>query len=84
MKPFIRMIEAMDDRLNPIAVKELRQAVQSRFVTGMLILLLLALLIAMTAMAQKGAMTGKWDNSRPCHPPRGDKKRSYSWAPAPP
>lgn len=57
MKPVAWMVEAMDDRINPIAVKELRQAVQSRFVTGMLILLLLALLVAMTMMAGQGELS---------------------------
>jgi hypothetical protein len=35
------LLEAIDDRLNPIVVKELRQAVHSRFVTAVLLLFLL-------------------------------------------
>src|SRR5436190_23282294 len=39
---FRRLIEWLDDKLNPIVVKELRQAVQSRFVIAVLLLFLLA------------------------------------------
>ncbi|MDM8548503.1 hypothetical protein QUF72_00635 [Desulfobacterales bacterium HSG2] len=52
---FIRhIIEKIDDNLNPIVVKELRQAVQSRFVTGILMIFLIALLITMAAFITSG------------------------------
>ncbi len=44
----MRVIEWLDDHLNPIVVKELRQAVRSRLVVGVLMLLLVVLLAAMT------------------------------------
>jgi hypothetical protein len=37
----LRLFARLDDRLNPIVVKELRQAVQSRFVTSVLLLFLI-------------------------------------------
>jgi hypothetical protein len=39
-KPSNRFLMWLDDHMNPIAVKELRQAVRARFITGMLMLLL--------------------------------------------
>ena len=43
----LRLINWVDDRLNPIVVKELRQAVQARVVVGVLFLLLVTLLITL-------------------------------------
>jgi hypothetical protein len=45
VKAISRVLNFCDDAINPIAVKELRQAVQSRFVTVMLILFLLGQLV---------------------------------------
>jgi hypothetical protein len=39
-----------DDWCNPIAVKELRQAVQSKFVAGLLILFLVGQLVTMSVV----------------------------------
>jgi len=48
----------LDDALNPVMVKELRQAVRSRFVAGLLFLFLFAqLAIVALVLAQKG----QWD-----------------------
>ena len=48
MKVLSRILDAVDDRLNPIVVKELRQAVQSRFVIVMLLgFLLVNVLVVM-------------------------------------
>ncbi len=44
----MRVVEWLDDHLNPIVVKELRQAMRSRLVVGVLMLLLVVLLGAMT------------------------------------
>jgi hypothetical protein len=44
----------IDDRLNPIVVKELRQAVQSRFVSALLLLFLLAMLVVLGVAAVTG------------------------------
>lgn len=41
MKAIPRVLSFFDDAINPITVKELRQAVQSRFVTAVLVLFLL-------------------------------------------
>ena len=49
------LLAAIDDRLNPIAVKELRQAVRSRFVLGVLSLLLGALVLAIGGTVVLGA-----------------------------
>jgi hypothetical protein len=50
------LLGRLDDRLNPIVVKELRQAVQSKFVTAVLLLfLLLQLLFLGIALAASGA-----------------------------
>lgn len=48
------VFQLLDDWLNPIVVKELRQAVRSRFLIGVLILLLLAqlLVLGVTLMSQ--------------------------------
>jgi hypothetical protein len=43
------LLERLDDRLNPIVVKELRQAVQGRFVTVVLLLFLFVQLIVLGA-----------------------------------
>ncbi len=47
MKLLEKIIDKIDDSLNPIVVKELRQAVQSRFVVSLLMLLLVALMSVM-------------------------------------
>ncbi|MCP4107197.1 MAG: hypothetical protein GY749_16925 [Desulfobacteraceae bacterium] len=44
MKLLEKIIDKIDDGLNPIVVKELRQAVQSRFVIGIFMLFLISLL----------------------------------------
>ncbi len=44
MKFIDSIADKIDDRINPIVVKELRQAVQSRFVVGILMLFLVSLL----------------------------------------
>ncbi|MDM8548502.1 hypothetical protein QUF72_00640 [Desulfobacterales bacterium HSG2] len=54
MKFIQHIIEKIDDNLNPIVVKELRQAVQSRFVTGILMIFLITLLITMAAFITSG------------------------------
>ena len=41
MRQWRAILQRTDDLLNPIVVKELRQAVQGRFVVGVLILFLL-------------------------------------------
>jgi hypothetical protein len=41
----LRLFARLDDRLNPIVVKELRQAVQSKFVTSVLVLFLMLQLV---------------------------------------
>ncbi len=46
MKFLTRIIDYIDDRLNPIVVKEFRQAVQGRFISSVLILFLLVQLAA--------------------------------------
>ena len=40
MKWFSRIVSAIDDRVNPIVIKELRQAVQGRYVSGVFALFL--------------------------------------------
>lgn len=45
MKPLRRAIGWLDDAINPIVVKELRQAVRSRFVQGVLMLFLIGLFL---------------------------------------
>ena len=50
MKPITTFIAKLDDWCNPIAVKELRQAVQSKFVSGLLILFLVGQLVTMSAV----------------------------------
>ncbi|MEE4355809.1 MAG: hypothetical protein V2I97_05020 [Desulfococcaceae bacterium] len=44
-----KITDAIDDHLNPIVVRELRQAVQSRLLAGILMLFLLIMLLAMAA-----------------------------------
>jgi hypothetical protein len=46
--PLLSVMSWADDRLNPIVVKELRQAIQSRFVVTVLLLLLVVLLTTLT------------------------------------
>jgi hypothetical protein len=43
-------LAGLDDRINPIAVKELRQAVQAKYISGVLLLLLMGQLVAMAAI----------------------------------
>lgn len=43
-----RLLEKLDDRINPIVVKELRQAVQGRFVSAILILFLISQMLAIS------------------------------------
>lgn len=50
-----RLIEQIDDRLNPIAVKELRQAVQSKFVAIVLMLFLFAQLCFFVILVAGGS-----------------------------
>ena len=45
----VRLGSWLDDRINPIVVKELRQSVKSRFVVAVLMLLLVILLISLMA-----------------------------------
>ncbi|MDM8548501.1 hypothetical protein QUF72_00645 [Desulfobacterales bacterium HSG2] len=56
MKFIQHVIEKIDDNLNPIMVKELRQAVRSRFVAGILMICLLTLLTAMLAFIGETAL----------------------------
>lgn len=48
-----RLLRALDDAINPIVVKELRQALQSRFVTACLGLVLLAQLLMIVNFANR-------------------------------
>jgi hypothetical protein len=48
--PLRRLTGYLDDRMNPIVVKELRQAVKSRFVVAVLMLLLVVLLVTLVLM----------------------------------
>ncbi|MDM8548504.1 hypothetical protein QUF72_00630 [Desulfobacterales bacterium HSG2] len=59
MKSIQHIIEKIDDNLNPIVVKELRQAVRSRFVTGVLMIFLVSLLIAMALFITTGTTMNK-------------------------
>ncbi len=47
MRGLARALGQLDDWVNPIAVKELRQAVQSKFLTGLLVLFLVGQLFTM-------------------------------------
>ncbi len=49
MKLLNRLIDWIDDSINPIVVKELRQAVQGKFISGILILFLVTQMIAISA-----------------------------------
>ncbi|MCP4348524.1 MAG: hypothetical protein GY795_23830 [Desulfobacterales bacterium] len=51
MKLIEKIIDKIDDNLNPIVVKELRQAVQSRFVVSLLMLMLIVLMSVMVFFA---------------------------------
>ncbi|MCP4348525.1 MAG: hypothetical protein GY795_23835 [Desulfobacterales bacterium] len=48
MKLIEKIIDKIDDNLNPILVREMRQAVQNRFIFSLLAVLLIALLAAMS------------------------------------
>ncbi|MEZ4525239.1 MAG: hypothetical protein R2941_04895 [Desulfobacterales bacterium] len=50
-----QIIEAIDDRLNPVAVRELRQAVQSRVLVGMFMLFLIIMLLVMAGFVSTGS-----------------------------
>ncbi len=50
MKALTGVLRKLDDWCNPIAVKELRQAVQGRFIAGLLLLFLLGQLVTMAAI----------------------------------
>jgi hypothetical protein len=47
VKAFAALLEKLDDRINPIAVKELRQAVQAKYISGVLLLFLVGQLVIM-------------------------------------
>ncbi len=51
MKSALRIIQAADNRLNPIVVKEMRQLVQSRWVLSIIMLFLLVILGTMAIFA---------------------------------
>ncbi|MCP4104823.1 MAG: hypothetical protein GY749_04690 [Desulfobacteraceae bacterium] len=51
MKLIKKIIDKIDDNLNPIVVKELRQAVQSRFVVSLLMFMLVVLMSVMIFFA---------------------------------
>ena len=53
------LLERLDDTLNPIVVKELRQAVQSRFVSWVLFALLVAQLLAIGVYLMVVAAAGQ-------------------------
>ncbi len=50
-----QIVDTIDDRLNPIVVKELRQAVQSRLPVGMLMLFLTVMLLIMAVLVSTGS-----------------------------
>ena len=54
MKRLVRALDTVADRINPIVIKEVRQAVQSRFIIGLLLLFLLVNvgIIAMFALSR--------------------------------
>ncbi|MGE0084232.1 MAG: hypothetical protein AB7S75_07390 [Desulfococcaceae bacterium] len=52
------IVDAIDDRLNPIVVRELRQAVQSRVLVGMLMLFLGIMLLVMAFVITGSHKTG--------------------------
>lgn len=56
-------IERLGDSLNPIVVKELRQAVQSRFVVAVLLLFLLAQVLYIGAYVMFESLNGNFDTS---------------------
>ncbi len=56
MKYWQSVLDYFDDRLNPITVKELRQAVQGRFLTSTLVLFLLFQLIALSYAIANGKL----------------------------
>src|SRR5579884_1934259 len=59
----MRLLETIDDALNPIVVKELRQAVQSRMVVGVLLLFLLLQLAVMGTYLLLNSVSGRLDQS---------------------
>lgn len=62
---FQAWFEFFDDRLNPIVVKELRQAVQGRFLGGVLVFLLLGQLFVLAAqLVQPGLQNSDWFSTR--------------------
>jgi hypothetical protein len=52
-RPLGRLLRRFDDWLNPIAVKELRQAMQARLIAGLLLLFLIGLLVTTMALASE-------------------------------
>jgi len=53
-----RIVDAIDNRMNPVTIKELRQAVRSGLVTGGFLLFVLALLLTMGGtLLSQGAVT---------------------------
>src|SRR5215212_1078206 len=66
--PFVHLRERLDNWVNPIMVKELRQAVRGRFVATVLTLALLAQCVAIAAIILSGKVNAELFSNEPAGP----------------